>query len=406
MYRILRGRAEGLRDDVIGFTRDLVGIPSPSLEEGPVADRVEDQMRRLAFDEVVRDEAGNVIGVIHGRKASPVLMLNGHMDTAHVDGASLAEAESGHDVGAGCLRGAGASDCKSGLASLIYAADLLKRSLLPLEGTLIVAGTVAEEMGGSGGMRALLQDTLPSLHLEPSFAILGEPTDLGLYYGHDGWADLTITVEGQDPFQVEDAAQAIFSEIHSDVGDGVGRGGIGGLDRPSFRDGGGTHRAEIRLDQRLATADAVSRVLRQMSHTARAAAAAVGAVAVGVAVRRQNERLYTGRTILVERMIHAWAIDPFHPLMIRARHALAAAECEVRPGKWQLHRPGMGTAGGVLVNEFHVPTIGYGPGLETVSHAPGEYVEQHKIVEAVYGTAAIVHSLIGIPVFGWTANET
>ena len=76
-----------------------------------------------------------------------------------------------------------------------------------------------------------------------------------------------------------------------------------------------------------------------------------------------------------------------------------------RPGKWQLGRSGMGTAGGVLVKEFDVPTIGYGPGLEEQAHAADECVEMDKLAEAVYGTALIAHSLIGVPVFGWTCDE-
>ena len=47
--------------------------------------------------------------------------------------------------------GLGASDCKGGLAAQVYAGDLLKRSLLPLQGNLVVAATVAEENGRSLG---------------------------------------------------------------------------------------------------------------------------------------------------------------------------------------------------------------------------------------------------------------
>jgi acetylornithine deacetylase len=65
----------------------------------------------------------------------------------------------------------------------------------------------------------------------------------------------------------------------------------------------------------------------------------------------------------------------------------------------------MATAGGVLTKEYSIPTIGYGPGNEDVIHAPNEFVEVDKISEAVYGTASIVHSLIGVPVFGWTSDS-
>jgi acetylornithine deacetylase/succinyl-diaminopimelate desuccinylase-like protein len=101
----------------------------------------------------------------------------------------------------------------------------------------------------------------------------------------------------------------------------------------------------------------------------------------------------------------AWTIDPFHPFMDRIRQTLTAAGCAFKPGKWRLSRLRMGTCGHVLSREFAVPTVGYGPGGERQAHAPAEYVELAKLAEAMYGTAAIVYSLVGIPVCGWTSDE-
>jgi acetylornithine deacetylase/succinyl-diaminopimelate desuccinylase-like protein len=65
----------------------------------------------------------------------------------------------------------------------------------------------------------------------------------------------------------------------------------------------------------------------------------------------------------------------------------------------------MGTAGGVLVNEFQVPAIGYGPGSEDTCHVPNESVSVARLSQAILGTAAIAHSLVGVPVCGWTVDE-
>ena len=75
------------------------------------------------------------------------------------------------------------------------------------------------------------------------------------------------------------------------------------------------------------------------------------------------------------------------------------------PDKWKLGSLGMGTAGSVLLNEFKVPVVGYGPGAIEQAHATDEYVELEKISEAVYGTALIAHGIAGIPVCGWTLDE-
>jgi acetylornithine deacetylase/succinyl-diaminopimelate desuccinylase-like protein len=124
-----------------------------------------------------------------------------------------------------------------------------------------------------------------------------------------------------------------------------------------------------------------------------------------LAVCQESQRLYNGRTTVVKRVAHAWSIDPYHPLMERARQSLMAAGSEVSVGTWNMSRLGMGTAGGVLVNEFKVPTIGYGPGDEAAVHTDHETVRTDRLVEAVYGTAVIAHALVGIPVCGWTVDE-
>ena len=159
------------------------------------------------------------------------------------------------------------------------------------------------------------------------------------------------------------------------------------------------------MNRRLGLAEDVGHVLSQVKRSASLVAGAGGAVAIDVGVCQQNHRLYTGRTTVVRQLTNAWTTDPFHPLMERARQSLGAASCEVRPGKWELGRLGMGTAGSTLVNEFGVATIGYGPGREDVVDAPNEYVETERVVEAVYGTAAIAHALVGIPVCGWTSDD-
>ncbi|MEG2184615.1 MAG: hypothetical protein RRY12_08065 [Cloacibacillus sp.] len=51
-------------NEVIEFTRELVQLQSYSDHEGDVARAVEERMRRLGYDEVLIDTAGNVAGFI------------------------------------------------------------------------------------------------------------------------------------------------------------------------------------------------------------------------------------------------------------------------------------------------------------------------------------------------------
>lgn len=407
MYRILKDRADGWKDAMTDFAKRLVATPSVSLSEMAAAAIVEEEMKRLGYDEVVRDETGNVVGVLFGREAGPTLLLGAHLDTVIAgDRAEWARDPLDARVENGRLEGLGASDCKGGIAAQVYAGAMLRKSLLPLAGNLVVAATVAEENGRSVGVRELVARTLPDRELKPAWAVLGEPTGLGLYYGHDGWFELEITVKGANPFHVDDAANAIHADLLSARRQRAG----GGLEthqvhRPVFETDRDGRSATIRLERRLSPTEEVGEVVRHIEHEAALVTETSGEVAVEVLVRQEPQRLCTGQTTMVRHVTHAWAIDPFHPLLTRARQSLAAAGCEARPGKWQLGRLGMGTAGGTLVTEFDIPTIGYGPGEEKFAHAANESVAVESILAAAYGTAAIAHGLVGVPVCGWSSDE-
>ncbi len=102
------------------------------------------------------------------------------------------------------------ADCKSGVATQVFAAHALARSMLPLRGNIVVAATVAEENGCSVGVRHLFRHTLPRIGMTPRFVVLGEPTGLKVGYGHDGWAKFDIDIMGVDEQSVRRTAQQIF----------------------------------------------------------------------------------------------------------------------------------------------------------------------------------------------------
>lgn len=408
MYSRLAAKTRGLEAEALEFTQQLIRTASLSSQESEVARLVEQRMQSLGYEEVSVDDYGNVIGVLPGREGQPTVLLCSHMDTAEA-GESEAWQESpfSGEVRDGVLYGLGASDCKAGLAAQLYAGALLRRAMLPLRGNIVVAATVSEEQGGSPGLRHLMHDTLPSMDLQPDYAILGEPTGLGIYYGQDGSAVFEVLIEGRDNFQVSDATTAVFENLcnqYRPAGNGE-QPELQSLCSPRFQQRAESVSGVIGVCRRLADAQTIGSAMEQIKHEARAAAASVAHVAVDVTVRREERQLYTKRSTLLEQRIDAWSLDPYHPLIMRARHALAAAGCDVSCGKFRLPRLGMGTAGGVLSNQFNVPAIAYGPGSEDTCHGPNESVSVARASQAIYGTAAIVHSLVGVPVCGWTLDE-
>ena len=404
MYDLLRTKLEGLESELVGFAQAMLREHSPSGDESRVAAQVAEQMHALKFDQVTTDEIGNVVGVLRGIEEGPTLLLVSHMDTVSSgDLSTWNESPCSGRIENGRLHGLGAADCKGGVAAQVFAGGLLKRSLLPLRGNLVVAATVLEENGISIGTRALVAHTLKGMGLSPDYAVLGEPTDLGLYYGHDGRAEMEVTVRGLNPFRVNDAAELVTRALDESGHDAAVEEIVVG--DTCYEDGPDFRRAVIALERRLGGSDDLDHLVSRMRNEAVRAASAAGVVDVDVCVRERNQVLPSGLVVTAKRIAQAWSIDPFSPLLSRARQALSAAGCEVRPGRWKLARLGMGTSGSLLTNECHIPTIGYGPGHEEQAHREGESVSVSRLVDCAYGTAAIAHGLVGIPVFGWIPDS-
>lgn len=405
MYDLIRTKADRMRDDALRFTQRLVRTRSPSLDEEDAAHVVEKQMRNIGYSHVFSDDFGNVVGLIAGRENTPTVLLTCHLDNVVPHEANGADVPQDGTIIAENLFGVGAADCKSGLAAQVFAGALLKQIMLPLRGNLIVAATVAEENGCSLGLRGLIDHTLPELGWKPDFAIMGEPTDLGVYFGHDGWMDVDVNVTGAGSFEVGAAGQAIYEE-YAETCDAM-RSSTRREDlmvsRPVFTQSPTGWQSTLRLTSRLRGSDNIGNMVGELQEQASRTAKPIGGVNVSAGIVKETQTLWNGRSATFEHVSHPWTTDPNHPLLRRAFSTLAASGSSVRPGSWDLSRLRMGTAGSALVRNLEIPTIGYGPGLEEQAHRLGEWVKVDNITRAICGTAVMLQGLIGMPEFGWAS---
>lgn len=397
MYSLLREKAAGYESSLIQFAQKLVSIPSDhNIEEDLVGETVASTMDSLGYDKVFKDSFGNVAGCIFGRNYSPTLLLVSHMDAIHVpyDGV-----ENRVRVEGDALYGYGASDSKGGLAAQVFAGRLLKESI-PMYGNLIVVATVAEQGGCSIGIRHFLKDTLPSLGLKPSFAILGEPTDLGLYYGHEGWVSIEIKISGQSVDDVEHAASELYTFLNKSSANALSDSeNIEEIliTKPEIEESADQKRALIKITHRLRNKNEILHLLCRFRETARLVCKPYKALSTSTGICRRVLHSKKGASHVVRQFSLPWATDPLNSNFEEARLALRTADCVVRGGTWHLGRLGMGTAGNVLTEMYGIPTIGYGPGSEMASQGSDDYVTIENIKDAFYGTAVIAHRITGVP---------
>jgi len=400
MYQALRKEAEKVSNEVIHFTQDLVRTPSPCLHEDEVASKVESMMRDLDYDLVFSDEVGNVIGVIIGGDPEFTVVMNSHMDTVcpdHVDAWSTPPF--GGEIFDRRIHGLGASDCKSGLAAQIFAGHVLAQDQLALRGNIVMAATVAEENGCSVGVRYALQDTLLHIGMQPRFVVLGEPSSLNFGCGHDGWLTADIDVDSASHDTLRSATERVARCIafHCDEQGFPERRAIMVSDSPTINE----TTATLHVKRRLFPGETPEDVIRWMETTAISEARLVGAASVRAHVHGEDQQLYTGHRRRVTCATLPWSTNLEHPLVNLALDALHSAGCPCQPQPWQLTRLGMGTAGSVITHELGLPVIGYGPGEETMAHATDESVEISSLLDAVYGSAVLMHCLSGAPVADW-----
>jgi len=179
------------QEEIIRFTQELVRSPGSSGGEGITATAVAQQMKKLGYDKIEIDRYGNVIGTIHGAKPGPTIVFDGHMDVVPIHTPELWDHNPfGGEIFEAKIWGRGSADMKGGLAASLCAAAFVDRAAI--SGTILVTGTVAEELMIGQGLGKVLEEH------EVDAVITCEPTGANkLAVAGVGRATVEMTVRGQ-----------------------------------------------------------------------------------------------------------------------------------------------------------------------------------------------------------------
>jgi putative selenium metabolism hydrolase len=384
------------RTDLVAFTRRLVQTPSPPGQEGDVAALVVEEMRRLDFPEVWRDDAGNVVGRV-GAEAGSTLLLDGHMDTVDVPSPEKWTADPwAGEVRDGTLYGLGACDMKSGLAASIYGAARLLRAGVPLGGRLLVAAVGLEEPSEGTGSRILFEED----GVRADWVVVTEPSDLQVVRAQRGHMEMVLSVSGRSAHSaspelgdnaIYSAARLIFGlEILADqlaedpfLGSGVLA--VTQIDSHAVSRNAIPERCDLIIDRRLTVGETEALALAEVQRVI-----AREGVRGQVRVIEEEVETYTGKRYRVRKSSLPWALDERHPLVMAM--VQAARTVGLRPGlsKWHFATEGAYTAG-----VAQIPTVGFGPGKPGLAHVCDEHVELEQVTSAAEAYAALALRLLG-----------
>jgi acetylornithine deacetylase len=140
------------RRELIDLAGALIRIPSFKTEETPVALFLADFFRARGYDVALQEiEPGRLqtIATLRGRGGGASLMLNGHTDINALTRRWRRDPWTPTLEG-DRLYGHGVQNMKGGLASIVMAAEAVRRSGLPHAGDLVVACVAGETQGGEG----------------------------------------------------------------------------------------------------------------------------------------------------------------------------------------------------------------------------------------------------------------
>jgi len=393
-------RSESYRADIARFLRDIVAIPSPSCREGRVVDRILEEMRRVGFDEVYRDEVGNAVGRVG---TGPItIMYDGHIDTVGIgDPTAWAYDPYAGKVEDGRIYGLGTVDEKAAVAAMVHGGRIIKELGLDKGYTLYVVGTVQEEECDGLAAGKFVDHLEAKTGRRPDVAVLGEPTDLAVYRGHRGRCEFKVIVKGRACHgsapergdnaiykmgRVLEGIQRLAGRLKDDPF--LGRGSIT-VTRIESKSGSLNvvpDECTIYIDRRMTWGETPQSSLEELQAVVAelgepdppGKGPGVGAAGAEVALLNYDAVSHTGCPTRMAKKYPTWVTPEDHPAVaagLRAAEDLFGSRPPV--GKWDFSTDGVSLAG-----VHGIPTIGYAPGNEVLAHTVGEWVAEDQLVKA------------------------
>ena len=384
------------------FLSNLIKIPSLSGHEDKVAKILETEMKNLDFDEVFVDDMGNVIGRITNGKG-PKICYNGHMD--HVPVGELKNWK--YDpfsakIVDGVMYGRATVDMKSALAAMVYG---VKRASDDghIKGTVYVVGVVHEELQEGVAMRYIVEED----GLSFDAVVLGEATNLNLAIGHRGRVEAEIIVYGKTSHasMPEFGDNAIYHAIpilqeiiesqktlpeHKDLGKGT----IAVTSIRAYPGEGPVvpDKCRIVIDRRTAKFITREDFLNELDGIIERAKMKDKRILSEYHILKTKVNCYTGLELEAERFFPTWLMERTHPVVQAGKLAIKNTL-----GKDPMVITWRFSTDGVYTNGIKkIPTIGFGPGDESLAHQPNEHIRVNDVITAIDGYANLAKELTRI----------
>lgn len=369
--------------DIYKFLRDLIAIPSTSCHEKKVIERIQVEMEKLDFDEIIIDGMGNILGRMgQGKK---VIAFDGHIDTVDVGNPDnwtfdpfIGKEDDDY------IYGRGASDQEGGFISAVYGLKFMKELGILDDHTVWVVGSVQEEDCDGLCWQYILNEKV----IVPEFVVSTEPTSLNVYRGQRGRMEIFVEVKGVSSHgsAPERGDNAIYkmAKIVNDLeklnhnlkdDDFLGKGTLvvseifyTSPSRCAVADS-----CRVSIDRRLTFGEnersAINEILGLES---------VKKFNASVEMYQYSRPSYTNYQPHVPCYFPTWVLPEDHELC----STFLSAYDHLYNKKPLLDKWTFSTNGVAIMGMYGIPCIGYGPGRESEAHAPNEKILKSELLEA------------------------
>jgi len=382
-YQAILEKAEFYKEDMSQFLRDMIAIPSESCDEEKVVQRIKQEMEKVGFDRIDIDPMGNILGYIGSGKH--LIAMDAHIDTVGVGEIDNWECDPyiGKVVG-DVIYGRGGSDQEGGMASMVYAAKIIKDLDLEDDYTLLITGTVQEEDCDGLCWQYIVNES----NIRPEFVVITEPTSCNIYRGHRGRMEIKVSVSGISCHgsAPERGDNAIFKmapillelqELHPKLlhNDFLGKGSLtvseifySSPSRCAVADG-----CSVSIDRRLTDGETFESALEEIRNLP-----SVKKVNATVEMYDYNRPAYTGLVYPTQSYFPTWVLDANHIVCESTVDAFSGL-FNTKPlvDKWTFSTNAVS-----IMGRYNIPCIGFGPGHEDQAHAPNEKTWKSELVKA------------------------
>jgi len=372
-------------NDLVNIVMNLVKTPSLSGKEKNVAYLIRDFMSQYGVDKTHIDRYGNVIGVVRGG-IDKVIVFEGHMD--HVPPGDLSNWK--YDpyearIVDNKIYGRGTVDMKGAIGAMIHSISNIKEKDSP---SIYYVFVPYEEISEGTLFRKAIEDTLG---IKPDLVVLGEATKLNLHIGQRGRTVIKAVFHGVSAHAsmpsmgvnaLKAASRYIVSLIHTSEGlqehPILGKSTI----EPTIIDCSPRSppmipdKCVLIIDYRMIIGETKTAIMNFLKSIAKELIVENIARKIDLNIMIEEAIMWTGTKVMIEHYYPAW-LNTDADVINNALSIIRKYNPIAKTSVWKFSTDGVYSAG-----EVNIPTIGIGPGDETLAHKPNEFIEIDQLLKA------------------------